>query len=79
MCGTNVPAEVNEFRFGLAGQVVRCPWHHYEFDLATGRCLVAPDRLRVATYQVAEEGDDVVINLRARREPPRAAREPESL
>ena len=24
--------------------VLRCPWHAYDFDLATGRCLTPPGR-----------------------------------
>ena len=41
--------------------VLRCPWHHYEFDLRTGRCLADPERLRVAAYEVREEGDEYAI------------------
>jgi nitrite reductase (NADH) small subunit len=67
VCGTNMPSGVGEFRFGLAGRVVRCPWHHFEFELASGRCLSDPERLRVASYEVVEDGDDVVIDLRRRR------------
>jgi nitrite reductase/ring-hydroxylating ferredoxin subunit len=33
------------------GEILKCPWHHWEFDLTTGR-TVFPARWRVATYQV---------------------------
>jgi nitrite reductase/ring-hydroxylating ferredoxin subunit len=33
-------------------RVLRCPWHGWEFDLETGRCLDEPS-MRVATYQVS--------------------------
>lgn len=37
-------------RYGLAGsQALRCPWHGWEFDLATGACLDEPS-MRVAVY-----------------------------
>ena len=42
------------------GEIIRCPWHLYEFEIATGRCLVDP-KLRVKTFPVAVEGDDVVV------------------
>jgi nitrite reductase (NADH) small subunit len=42
------------------GEIIRCPWHLYEFEIATGRCLVDP-QLRVKTFPVAVEGDEVVI------------------
>jgi nitrite reductase (NADH) small subunit len=67
VCGTNLPSDAVEFRYGLAGRLVRCPWHHYEFDLVTGRSLIDPDRMRVASYAVAEEPDHVVIDLERRR------------
>jgi nitrite reductase (NADH) small subunit len=36
----------------LEGQrVLRCPWHGWEFDLETGRCLDDPS-LRAAVYPV---------------------------
>jgi 3-phenylpropionate/trans-cinnamate dioxygenase ferredoxin subunit len=49
------------FEFGLEGRIVRCPWHHYEFDLEDGRCLADPDRFRMATYEVREEGDQIRV------------------
>jgi nitrite reductase (NADH) small subunit len=36
------------------GEILRCPWHHWEFDIATGRTLF-PSRQRVATYKVTVE------------------------
>jgi nitrite reductase (NADH) small subunit len=65
--GTNVPSEPGKLEYGMDGQVLRCPWHHYEFDLATGRCLADPERLRVRTYDVAAVGDEIVIHLEAKR------------
>jgi 3-phenylpropionate/trans-cinnamate dioxygenase ferredoxin subunit len=63
--GTSLPGtELGEREYGLEGRVLRCPWHHYEFDLADGRCLADPDRLRVRTYPVTVDGDDIVIALR---------------
>jgi nitrite reductase/ring-hydroxylating ferredoxin subunit len=52
---------IGEISYAPGGSVLRCPWHHYEFDLRTGRCLADPARLRVATYDVREEGDAYVV------------------
>jgi 3-phenylpropionate/trans-cinnamate dioxygenase ferredoxin subunit len=41
--------------------VVRCPWHGFEFDVATGRCPADPTKVRVKAYQVELDGDDVVV------------------
>jgi nitrite reductase/ring-hydroxylating ferredoxin subunit len=43
--------------------VVVCPWHNYEFDVATGRSPCDPERLRIQTYDVEIDGEDVVVNL----------------
>jgi nitrite reductase/ring-hydroxylating ferredoxin subunit len=47
---------------GLAedGKVVRCPWHNWSFDLATGQnCVDRNERLR--TYEVKMDGDQVIL------------------
>jgi 3-phenylpropionate/trans-cinnamate dioxygenase ferredoxin subunit len=44
------------------GEVLKCPWHQWEFDIRSGLALYAP-RLQVRTYEVVQEGDDVVVYL----------------
>jgi len=44
------------------GEVVRCPWHAWEFDIITGRTLSSPE-LRVRTYDVALEDGMVVVEM----------------
>lgn len=57
--GTTLPSRPGEYRFGLEGRVLRCPWHAWEFDITTGRSFFAPDACRVKSYQVAVE--DVTV------------------
>jgi nitrite reductase/ring-hydroxylating ferredoxin subunit len=40
-----------QLRHVRAGQVARCPWHQWEFDITTGVNLADP-RKRVRTYEV---------------------------
>lgn len=47
---------------GTAPALLRCPWHKWDFDIATGRCLVHP-RLRIRRYRVKRDGDDLIITL----------------
>ena len=42
------------------GEILRCPWHNWAFDITDGSCLGDPD-LRVKTYPVSIDGDDVVV------------------
>ena len=42
--------------------VVRCPWYHWNWQLGGGK-LEADPRQSLRTYEVAVEGDDVVIRV----------------
>lgn len=45
--------------------VLRCPWHGFEYDVATGEPLAAsPEyrRLRLRRYPVEIDGDDVRVD-----------------
>jgi 3-phenylpropionate/trans-cinnamate dioxygenase ferredoxin subunit len=39
--------------------VVACAWHHYEFDLKTGRCTADP-KLKIKLYPVVVGADGMV-------------------
>ena len=60
--GTNEPApdEPDGVRRVRDGQIVRCPWHNWEFDLTTGRNVADPAR-RVRTYQVDVTDGEVFV------------------
>ncbi|RTL67682.1 MAG: Rieske (2Fe-2S) protein [Pseudonocardiaceae bacterium] len=42
--------------------ILRCPWHWYRFDLATGDCLTQPS-LRLGVYPVRRDGDGWVADV----------------
>jgi nitrite reductase/ring-hydroxylating ferredoxin subunit len=46
----------------LDGAHITCPWHGWQFDVATGQCKHNP-AARVATVKVAVEGADVLVEL----------------
>lgn len=58
--GTHRPGAVAEFTPALAGRVLRCPWHGWEFDIVTGKALY-DGRSRVATYEVRVTPDGRLI------------------
>jgi nitrite reductase (NADH) small subunit len=50
-------------RYKLAGRLVlRCPWHGWEFDTATGHCI-DDDSMRVAVYPAKAEEGRVLVDL----------------
>jgi nitrite reductase (NADH) small subunit len=59
---TPIETEGGELRLGARHSIVRCPWHKWEFEIATGRSLV-DRRLRVRRYAVHVDGEDVVVTL----------------
>jgi nitrite reductase/ring-hydroxylating ferredoxin subunit len=42
--------------------LIRCPWHKWDFEVATGRCAVDA-KLRVKRHHVWIEGADIVVSL----------------
>jgi nitrite reductase/ring-hydroxylating ferredoxin subunit len=43
-------------------EILKCPWHGYEYDIRTGCVLTDPSR-RLQQFNVREEGDEVVVEL----------------
>lgn len=43
--------------------VVVCPWHNFEFDLDTGHSTCEPHRMRLKTYAIRVEGEDIVLYI----------------
>lgn len=53
--GTTVPAKPGEYLWTQEGQIIRCPWHGWEFSILTGRSVFNPHQLRVRSYDVKVE------------------------
>lgn len=45
-----------EMSYSRDGEIIRCPWHGWEFDIKTGRSIFNPHRVRVKSYEVSVEG-----------------------
>lgn len=43
-------SEPGTYDFDAARQVVRCPWHSWEFDIRTGKSWCEPNRVKVRTF-----------------------------
>jgi 3-phenylpropionate/trans-cinnamate dioxygenase ferredoxin subunit len=42
-----------QHRYCRRKMIIRCPWHHWEFDIETGLSHVDPARLKVRKYETA--------------------------
>lgn len=46
----------------IEGGKVVCPWHQWEFDLATGASSDGGES-KVAAYPIKQDGDDVLVEV----------------
>jgi nitrite reductase (NADH) small subunit len=59
--GTMLPSDPHEYVYGLEDRLLRCPWHGWEIDLATGRPPFDPARASVKRFTVHVEDGEVVL------------------
>lgn len=52
LSGLVAPGAPGEYRYTGRKEVLRCPWHGWEFDVRTGRSYIDPEHTRVRTYPV---------------------------
>ncbi|WP_028561044.1 Rieske (2Fe-2S) protein [Paenibacillus pinihumi] len=52
--------ENGSFSLEEDGKILRCPWHGWEFNLATGRSVFAPNKCRVKTYPVTVQKEEEI-------------------
>ena len=49
-----------EYNYSRAGEIIRCPWHGWEFDIRTGLSKVRPRDLLVRQFRVdVEDGETI--------------------
>lgn len=53
--GMTMPSKPGEYIWAREGEILRCPWHGWEFDIKTGRSIFNPHRTRVKAYDVTVE------------------------
>ena len=54
-------AAPGEYVFSRPGEMLRCPWHGWEFDLRTGQSWFDPQRTRVRSYPVSVEAGSATL------------------
>lgn len=56
--------EAGEYQVDPVREVLKCPWHGYEYDVETG-CTVFDQSRAIQKFQVYEEDDQIVVQLGA--------------
>jgi len=60
--GTALPSDVYEFSYGREGQILRCPWHEWEYDIVTGEAIFDPN-VKIVGYPVEVVSDDIIVTI----------------
>lgn len=52
--------------YSREGEIIRCPWHGWEFDIRTGRSICRPNSVKVRSFDVEaasfdEHPEDLVV------------------
>jgi len=53
--GTLLPSKVGEYSYAREGEIIRCPWHGWEFDITTGKSVFNPHKVKARRYDVSVE------------------------
>ena len=59
--GTTIPSKPGEFVWGHENEILRCPWHGWEFDLTSGQCLT--DRRRLKRFPVVIRDGGIFVEV----------------
>ena len=46
-------SEPGTYRYSRQGEIIRCPWHSWEFDVRTGKSWCDPSRVRARQFAVS--------------------------
>lgn len=64
LSGTCSPAGVGDYVYERSPEILRCPWHGWEFDVRTGENVYMPhSRYRVKTYPVEVSRDGIFVEI----------------
>jgi 3-phenylpropionate/trans-cinnamate dioxygenase ferredoxin subunit len=55
LTGAVASSQPGSYDYSRRGEILRCPWHGWEFDVRTGRSWCDPQRMRLMNYAVSVE------------------------
>jgi len=67
LTGTMLPGPPGSLEWGHEGQIIRCPWHGFEFDIRTGRRPYSDSTMRLRVYPARIEDGRVLVDLAPQR------------
>lgn len=61
--GTMLPSDPDTFVFGMQNQILRCPWHGWEFDLESGKTVCEGLSRQLTRYPVTLTDGVVYVEI----------------
>lgn len=61
LAGTTLPSAPDEIVYGLRGDVLRCPWHGWEFRVSSGEAVFNMSKRRLIKYPVEVVDGRVIV------------------
>jgi nitrite reductase/ring-hydroxylating ferredoxin subunit len=58
LTGLTTAEAPGEFEYERDGEIVRCPWHGWEFDVRTGESVFNPHRVKAKTFETSVEDSE---------------------
>jgi len=65
LTGTMLPSSPGEIAYGFNNEIVRCPWHGWEFFVRTGEAVFGITSRKLVTYTVEIREDRVFVRMPA--------------
>lgn len=66
LTGTALPDAPGTLTWGRDGEILRCPWHGFEFEMATGARPFVDSRMRLRVYPATIEHGEIWVDLAPR-------------
>ena len=54
-------AAPGDYKYTRKGEILRCPWHGWEFDVRTGQSYCDPEKISTKAYKVGVEHGQTVV------------------
>jgi nitrite reductase/ring-hydroxylating ferredoxin subunit len=61
LCGLIQSTQPGEYTYTREGEVLRCPWHGWEFDIRTGQSWCDPAKIQARSYPVEVAHGDTLV------------------
>ena len=61
LTGLVVSTTPGDYDYSRSGEILRCPWHAWEFDVRTGRSWCDPKRMRLMQLDVKIEAGATLV------------------